>query len=84
MKHATILHMRIYTLIFAFVIGIILTVFTYQAFTIYQLRSVVAADHADLGNVVNFLNQQIQAAQQANGKSPATAAPSSAATPVKK
>lgn len=84
MRRATILPMRLYTLIFAFVLGIILTVFTYQAFTIYQLRSVVERNSADLANVVNFLNTQIQAAQQANGKSPATAAPASASTPVKK
>jgi len=49
----------------AFVAGVIITVFSYQAYTIYQLRSVVSTDHATLTQVVDFLNQNIQQAQQA-------------------
>ena len=54
----------------AFVLGIILTVFVYQAFTIFQLRAQIATDHVTLTQVVDFLNQNIQQAQQkavANG-----------------
>ena len=48
----------------AFILGIILTVFAYQAITVYQLRSQEATDHATLTQVVDFLNQSIQQAQQ--------------------
>lgn len=57
----------------AFVLGIFLTVFTYQAATIYQLRTQVATDHTTLTQVVNFLNTQLQAGQQTSG-TPAPAA----------
>jgi hypothetical protein len=54
------------TVIFcAFGLGVILSVFGYQAFTIYQLRTTVAADHNTITAVVDFLNSQIQASQQA-------------------
>ena len=60
--------MKTYQLaIAAFALGIILTVFCYQAVTIYQLRSSVADDHAALTQVVDFLNSQIQGA---SGKAP--------------
>ncbi|MES2409375.1 MAG: hypothetical protein V4509_03685 [Patescibacteria group bacterium] len=62
--------MKLYSIITAFIIGVLLTVFCYQAYTIYQLRSVVADDHATTQSVVNFLNSQIQASQTASGKSP--------------
>lgn len=45
----------------AFVLGIILTVFIYQAVTIYQLRTQVATDHTTLTQVVDFLNKATQA-----------------------
>ncbi len=61
--------MKIYTLLTPFVIGVFLTVFVYQAFTIYQLRSVVVEDHTNLTQVVNFLNSQIQASQAQQGAS---------------
>ncbi|MDD5165333.1 MAG: hypothetical protein PHG25_02235 [Candidatus Pacebacteria bacterium] len=48
---------------FAFVAGVILTVFSYQATTIYQLRAQMANDHATLAQVVDFINQGIQAQQ---------------------
>ncbi len=49
----------------AFILGIILTVFAFQAITIYQLRTQVANDHTTLVQVVDFLNQNIQAQQKA-------------------
>ena len=49
----------------AFVAGVILTVFTYQAFTVYQLRSQAQTDHTTILQIVNFLNQNIQQAQNA-------------------
>jgi|GEM_PF-3882614 len=49
----------------AFVAGIILTVFSYQAYTIYEFRAQINNDHAALTQVVDFLNQNIQQAQQA-------------------
>lgn len=48
----------------AFVLGVILTVFSYQALTIYQLRTQISNDHVTLTQVVDFLNQNIQQAQQ--------------------
>ena len=55
--------MKIYPLIVPFVLGVIFTVFCYQAFTIYELRSTVATDHATITSVVSFLNSQLQASQ---------------------
>ena len=55
--------MKIYQIILsAFFAGVILTVFCYQAYTIYTLRSVVADDHTAITQVVGFINSQIQAA----------------------
>lgn len=65
-KDDKIKNMKIYKIILAFVTGVILTVFVYQAVTIYQLRSQVALDHANLNTVVNFLNTQIQASEASN------------------
>ena len=48
----------------AFVLGVMLTIFAYQAITIFQLRSQIATDHVTLTQVVDFLNQNIQQAQQ--------------------
>ena len=47
----------------AFITGVIITVFSYQALTIYQIRAQVINDHATLLQVVDFLNQNIQAQQ---------------------
>jgi Tfp pilus assembly protein PilE len=58
--------MKLYSIIIAFIIGVILTIFSYQAYTIYELRAVVADDHNTIQSVVNFLNTQIQASQNAN------------------
>ena len=55
----------IYTFLIPFFIGIILTVFCYQAYTIYELRAEVATDHSTLSSVVNYLNSAIQQNQQA-------------------
>jgi len=49
--------------IVAFLVGVFLTVFVYQALTIFQLRNQVANDHVTLTQVVDFLNQNIQQAQ---------------------
>ena len=48
----------------AFIVGVMLTVFAYQAITIFQLRAQVANDHTTLTQVVDFLNQNIQAQQK--------------------
>ncbi len=55
---------KIIVIVLAFVLGIVITVFTYQAVTVYQLRAQVANDHVTLTQVVDFLNQNIQQAQQ--------------------
>lgn len=47
----------------AFVVGVIITVFSYQAVTIYQLRAQIVNDHITLAQVVDFINQGIQAQQ---------------------
>lgn len=74
--------MKIYI---AFALGIILTVFSYQAYTIYQLRTTVADDHANLQQVVTFLNTQIQASQQAQaGQQGSVAAPVQTNTTTKR
>ena len=52
----------------SFVVGVFLTVFVYQALTIYQLRTQVGNDHITLTQVVDFLNQNIQQAQQGQQK----------------
>ena len=69
----------------AFVAGVIITVFSYQAYTVYQFRSVVTNEHATLTQIVDFLNQNIQQAQQAQQaqqKAPAAQA-TAPATPKK-
>lgn len=48
------------TIILAFITGIILTVFAYQAYTVYQVRN----DHQTLVQIVDFINRNIQATQQ--------------------
>ncbi len=48
---------------FFFAVGVILTVFVYQAITVYEFRSEVSQDHTTLTQVVSFLNQNIQQAQ---------------------
>lgn len=48
----------------AFIIGVMLTVFVYQAITIFQFRTQVINDHTTLTQVVDFLNQNIQQSQQ--------------------
>ncbi len=55
--------MKIYSILVPFTLGVFLTVFVYQAYTIYQLRSVVASNQATLSQVVGFLNTQIQGSQ---------------------
>ena len=72
--------------IVSFVVGVFLTVFVYQALTIFQLRNQVANDHATLTQVVDFLNQNIQQAQQAGQKTGTSqvSAPKQETAPEKK
>jgi hypothetical protein len=77
-KNAKIPTMKIYVLLIPFVVGVFLTVFVYQAVTIFQLRKTVSEDHANLTQVINFLNNQIQAAQAQ--QQPVKASPSPAAS----
>lgn len=46
-----------------FMCGVILTVFVYQAWVIYQIRAQVINDHTTLMQVVDFLNKGIQSQQ---------------------
>lgn len=55
--------MKIYTFLIPFVLGVFLTIFVYQAMTIYELRSAVSADHTTITQIVNFLNTQTKPAQ---------------------
>ena len=73
------------TIVGAFVAGIIVTVFSYQAYTIYEFRAQITNDHAALTQVVDFLNQNIQQAQQAAQaqKSGAAGATSQSVSPKK-
>ena len=74
-----------YIIIVAFILGVVLTVFSYQALTIYQLRTQVANDHVTLTQVVDFLNQNIQQAQKgATAQTSAQAQTQQAATATKK
>lgn len=68
----------------AFIVGVMLTVFTYQAITVFQLRAQIANDHATLTQVVDFLNQNIQQAQQKTIQGTGQQVQPPAATPVKK
>lgn len=69
----------------SFIVGVSLTVFVYQALTIYQLRNQVANDHVTLTQVVDFLNQNIQQAQQKSVQGgQQVQAPASTQAPVKK
>jgi len=54
--------MRLFNFLIPFTIGVVLTVFIYQAFTIYQLRATAAEnrqiilnDRAVIGDIVGFL-----------------------------
>jgi Tfp pilus assembly protein PilE len=70
--------------IVSFIVGVFLTVFVYQALTIFQLRNQVANDHVTLTQVVDFLNQNIQQAQQKTGTTQQVSAPKQEAAPEKK
>ena len=69
--------MKLYIIIATFIAGVILTVFTYQAVTIYELRTVVAQDHSTVLQVVDFLNKATQGTQ-AQPAQPQTQAPAPA------
>ncbi len=51
----------------AFVAGVMLTIFFYQAYVIYTLQSTVANDHATITQVVSFINSQMQASEANSG-----------------
>ncbi len=67
----------------AFILGIILTVFTYQAITIRNLKVQAESDHAALVQVVTFLNNQIQAAQKSNPQPSQQPKPATNTSPTK-
>ena len=48
----------------AFVLGIFVVVFVYQAYTIYQIRDVALNNQAAINQIVNFMN----APQQPQGE----------------
>jgi Tfp pilus assembly protein PilE len=75
---------NIILIVSAFVVGVILTVCSYQAYTIYQLRSQSETDHATILQIVNFLNQNIQQAQKDASASPQQVQSPSPSTTSKK
>ncbi len=64
--------MKIYIIIASFIIGVVLTVFTYQAITIYQLRTIVSQDHNTVVQIVDFLNKSMQGSQTQQSSTPAS------------
>jgi hypothetical protein len=68
----------------SFIVGVMLTVFVYQAVTIFQLRTQIANDHTTLTQVVDFLNQNIQAQQKSVTGSGSQQVSAPAATQPKK
>jgi len=59
---------NLYIILTSFVLGALFAVSIYQAVTIYKFRTLVNNDHATLVQVVNFLNSQLQAAQNNKAK----------------
>lgn len=51
------------TIIFSFIVGILVTILNYQMYVNFEFRKAWNSDHATLEQVVTFLNQQIQANQ---------------------
>lgn len=47
-------------IIIAFILGIVVAVFGFHAYFVYQLRNQVAKNTGDLVQIVNFLNQKAQ------------------------
>jgi len=77
--------MKIFNFLIPFTIGVVLTVFIYQAFTIYQLRATAAEnrqiilnDRAAIGDIVGFLKSKYPELQKQ-----ADEAKAQATTPVK-
>jgi len=54
----------------AFVLGIFVAVFVYQAYTIYQIRDMALNNQAAINQIVNFINapQQPQGETQPGGE----------------
>ncbi len=51
------------TIIFSFIIGVLVTILSYQMYINFQFQKVFNADHVTLSQVVQFINQQVQASQ---------------------
>ncbi len=47
------------TIIFSFIVGVLVTVLSYQMYVNFEFQKTFNADHATLTQVVTFLNQQI-------------------------
>lgn len=80
--------MKIFNFLIPFVIGVVLTVFIYQAFTIYQLRTTAAEnrqiilnDRAVVAEIVAFLKAKYPELQQQEAN--ANTASAQKATPTK-
>ncbi|MEK7555613.1 MAG: hypothetical protein AAB516_02225 [Patescibacteria group bacterium] len=58
-------------IIIAFILGIIVAVFGFHAYFVYQLREQVAKNTNDLVQIVNFLNQNTQTPQMPTNQPPA-------------
>lgn len=51
------------TILFSFIIGVLVTVLSYQMYVNFEFQKAWNADHVELQQVVTFINQQIQASQ---------------------
>lgn len=60
-------------IIIGIAVGIVSTVFTYHAYTVYQLQKAVSAQGAAISQIVDFLNKSV--AQKAPVATPTPAAP---------
>ncbi len=49
----------------AFILGGIIIAFCFHAYTVYQIRKVVAAHDVAIGEIVNFINKATGQGQQA-------------------
>lgn len=72
--------MKISATLFPFILGTLITFFVFQAFDIYQLRKIANDNNVVINQVVTFLNNQIQIAQQA--AQPAKSTPVAPTTPT--
>lgn len=59
------------TIVLSFVLGVVVTVLSYQVYINYNFQKLYNADHFTLGQVVQFLNDNIAKNQEATKTLPA-------------